>query len=70
MNAVVVDKNVVHLEVGLLARFLIRIFDESVLKTVASRLISNDFAADDLAELGKDGLQVLVHRDWIELADE
>jgi hypothetical protein len=44
MYAVVVDKNTLHLEVGLLTVLLVIELDKCILQTVAGALIANHFA--------------------------
>lgn len=44
VDAVIVDQNSLHLEVGLLTGFLIFELDEGILQTVAGAFVPNDFA--------------------------
>lgn len=70
MNAVVVDQDVLHLEVGLLAVLLVFKLDKGVLQAVAGLLVADDFAGEDLAEAREDDFEVFVLCDGVELAHE
>lgn len=61
MNSVVINKHPLHLEVSLLARSLVCILNEGVLKTVTSPFVTDDFAGEDSAKAGEDQLKVLVY---------
>ena len=62
MNAVVVDQDVLHLEIRLLAILLVLEFDESILQRVASLLVSDHLARQDLSKTAEDQVEVLVWR--------
>lgn len=66
----VVDKHALHFEVGPFAILLGRKLDEGVLEAVSGLLVPDDFAGENLAEAGKDELQVLILGDWVQLAHE
>lgn len=69
-NALVVDEDSIHLKVRLLCRGPLIKLDEGVLQRIARRLITDDLAAEDLAESTEDELQVLGACHWIEFANE
>ena len=60
MDALIVDQHSLHFEVCLLAGGLIFEFDESVLEAVAGAFVADDFAGENGAEAGEDGLEILV----------
>src|SRR5690606_30674360 len=64
----VVDQDILHLGIGGLARGLLLVLDESVLKTVARLPVANDLTAQDLAEAAEDEFQILVGGDRVQLA--
>ena len=70
VNPPIINQNVVHLEVGLLAVLRPLKLDEAVLKTLPGPLVGDNLAADDTAETAEDHLEVLLPGDWVELADE
>lgn len=54
MDAVVVNQNALHFEVGLFAGGLVFEFYKGVLERVAGAFVSNYFAGEDFAETGED----------------
>lgn len=50
MDAVVINENPLHLEICLLTVFLIFKFNKGILKAVASALVPDNFAGQDLTE--------------------
>lgn len=70
MNAVIINQDPLHLEVGALAVFLVGKLDESILKAVTGLLVSDDLTRQDLAKTREDKLEVFIPCNWIELADK
>lgn len=68
MNAPIVNKHIIHLEIRILAALLVLKLNKSVLQRIARNLIPDDLAPDDLPEPAKDDLQIVVRRDRIQLA--
>lgn len=54
MDAVVVDEDALHFEIGLFAGGLFGVFDEGVLETVAGTFVTDYFAGEDGAEAAED----------------
>jgi hypothetical protein len=61
MDSVIVYQDSLHLEIGLLAIFLILEFNKCILQTVASSFVSDDFARQDFPEPAEDQLQILIY---------
>ena len=66
----IVDENVVHLQVGSLARCTVSKLDEPEAEAVHGDVVFDDLAANHFAELGEDQFKVLFFCDRMELADE
>jgi len=61
MNAMVIDQDPLHLEIGLFTILLIFKFDKSVLQTITCPLISNDFAGQNLSKTAKYKFEILIY---------
>lgn len=61
MNAMIIDQDPLHLEIGLFTILLILKFDKSVLQTVACPLISNNFAGQNLSKTTKYKFEILIY---------
>ena len=70
MYSSVIDHNVVHFDVGFLARINVVELNEAILQGLPGFPVSNHFHAFDEAEAGKYDLQILLLGDGIEFADE
>ena len=60
MYAMVIDENSLHLEVGLLAVFLVLEFDERILQTVTRALVSNYLTRNDFSKAAEYGIQIVI----------
>jgi hypothetical protein len=60
MNAAIIDRYIIHLEVRLFALLLSRKFDKGITKRVTRAFIANDFAGLDFSETRKDEFQILI----------
>jgi hypothetical protein len=70
VDPAVVDKDIVHFGVCLLAASLFFKLDESILEAVARLFVADDLAAEDLTEPAEDQLKVLICGHWVQLADK
>lgn len=50
MDAVVVDQDALHFEIGLFAGGLVFVLDECVLQGVSGAFVTDDFTGEDFAE--------------------
>ena len=70
MDSSIVDKNVIHRQIGLLGILFVFVLDKGIAERVARLLVPHDFATEDFAESTEDGLQIFVRRHLIQFTDE
>jgi len=70
MDAMIVNKHTLHLEICLFAILLVFELDECVLQAVSCSLVSNDFTGQNLPKTAEDQLEIFIMRDRVELAYE
>lgn len=70
VDTVIVDQHTLHLEICTLAILFAGKLDESILQTITSLFIADDFTRQNFAEAAEDEFEVLVAGDRVQLADE
>ena len=70
VNPPLIYEHALHLEVGLVASLFFLKLNERVLQTVTSFPVSDDVAANYFAKAGEYQFQVVLLRDWVELANK